>query len=385
MGDDRETKSCCCGPPAESPPTSPCCGRKPPKAAQLPPPAAAPWIAGSADTPLGGVPRVSTTLCAADRLGTWKARWGIGRMHYRVEPGLYAVGAPATDSPVLVSANYKMSFDRLRGELAGTDAWLLVLDTDGINVWCSAGKGTFGTEEVVRRVEATRLGEVVTHRTLVLPQLAGPGVAAHEVKRLCGFKVVYGPVRAADLPAFLATEMTAVSEMRRVQFSLADRMAVVPVELVMSGKWVLLIAAALLLLAGLGPGGFSLGRVATAGIASAAALLLASFGTAVVAPALLPWLPGRAFALKGLWLGLALAAGAVATGWLYPQLLGGPLSLAGWCLILPAAASFMTMSFTGATTFTSLSGVRREMRVAVPLQIAAAVIGTVLWLVGRFV
>ena len=384
MGDGREIKGSCCGPPGPPAETPPCCGGKPADAAHGPP-AAGPWIVGSVPSAIGEVPRVTPALRTADRFGAWKARWAIGRMRYRIEPGLYAVGEPGADAPVLISANYKMSFDRLRAELGRVDAWLLVLDTGGVNVWCSAAKGTFGTDEVVRRVEATRLGEVVTHRTLVLPQLAGPGVAAHEVKRLCGFRVVYGPVRAADLPAFLAAGMTAVPEMRRVQFSLADRMAVVPVELVMSGKWVLLIAAALLLLAGLGPGGFSLGRVATVGVASAAALLAASFGAAVVAPALLPWLPGRAFALKGLWLGLALAAGSVAAGWLYPELLGGPLSLAGWCLILPAAASFMTMNFTGSTTFTSLSGVRREMRVAVPLQIAAAVIGTVLWLVGPFV
>ena len=77
-------------------------------------------------------------------------------MDYRVEPGLYAVGSPTADSPVLVSANYKMSFDRLRSALPGVDAWILVLDTKGINVWCAAGKGTFGTDELVRRIEAAR-------------------------------------------------------------------------------------------------------------------------------------------------------------------------------------------------------------------------------------
>ncbi|MGO8749442.1 MAG: hypothetical protein ACLQNE_26075 [Thermoguttaceae bacterium] len=57
-------------------------------------------------TPIGDVPVVRTRLKTADRLGTWKARWGIGRMQYRITPGLYAVGNPAPDSPVLVSANY---------------------------------------------------------------------------------------------------------------------------------------------------------------------------------------------------------------------------------------------------------------------------------------
>ena len=123
------------------------------------------WITGSATTAAGDVPRAATDLGWRDRLGSWKARWGLGRMRYGVEPGLYAVGEPAPESPVLVSANYKMSFDRLRSQLAGRDAWILVLDTHGINVWCAAGKGTFGTDEILRRMEATGLGGVVSHRT----------------------------------------------------------------------------------------------------------------------------------------------------------------------------------------------------------------------------
>ena len=66
-------------------------------------------------------------------------------MNYKVDPGLYAIGNPNERSPVLVTANYKMSFDNLREALPGRDAWILVLDTRGINVWCAAGKGTFGT------------------------------------------------------------------------------------------------------------------------------------------------------------------------------------------------------------------------------------------------
>jgi CO dehydrogenase/acetyl-CoA synthase gamma subunit (corrinoid Fe-S protein) len=92
------------------------------------------------------VPQVGTKLTRADRLGTWKARWDIGRMDYLVPPGLYAVGNPTPADPVLVTANYKMSYDIVRSVLEGRNVWLLVLETYGINVWCAAGKGTFGTE-----------------------------------------------------------------------------------------------------------------------------------------------------------------------------------------------------------------------------------------------
>ena len=121
------------------------------------------WMAGQVDTRAGNIPRVRTELTWADHMGACKARWAVGRMNCRIEPGLYVVGDPAAESPVLASANYKMSFDRLRSELAGLDAWILVLDTKGINVWCAAGKGTFGTDELIRRIESTRLPEIVSH------------------------------------------------------------------------------------------------------------------------------------------------------------------------------------------------------------------------------
>ena len=357
----------------ETPPTS-CCG-----------PPAEPGSTGSEGTlatPIGGVPRVATILTFADRLGAWKVRWAIGRMSYRVEPGLYAVGSPTPESPVLLSANYKLSFDRLRSQLGGRDAWLLVLDTKGINVWCAAGKGTFGTDEIVARVEAARLAEVVGHRTLVCPQLGAPGVAAHEVKRRCGFRVVYGPVRVEDLPAFLDAGMEATPAMRRVRFPLRDRLAVVPVELVMWAKWLLAAIAAFQLVGGLGAGGYSSARAATVGTVSALLLVTAYLAGLVAVPALLPWVPGRAFSLKGA------VAGALAAGigiWALRGALASGTTMAAWGLILPAAASFLAMNFTGASTYTSLSGVRREMRVAIPLQLAAAAGGVALWVVGRFV
>jgi len=55
-------------------------------------------------------------------------------MHYTVDPGLYALGKPNEMSPVLVTANYKLSFDCLRKAVPGLDLWILVLDTKGINV-----------------------------------------------------------------------------------------------------------------------------------------------------------------------------------------------------------------------------------------------------------
>lgn len=343
------------------------------------------WVDGSVSTAAGDVARVTTALGFEDTLGSWKARWGIGRMHYIVAPGLYAVGSPTPESPVFVTANYKMSFDRLRAQLTGRDGWILVLDTDGINVWCAAGKGTFGTDELVRRIEAARLAEVVSHKKLILPQLGAPGVSAHEVKKRSKFSVVYGPVRAEDLPAYLDAGMKATPAMRRVEFPFRDRVVLIPMELVPMAGYSLAVVACLFLLAGLGSWGYSIGHALTGGFQSAILFFAAYVAGAALTPALLPWLPGRAFSSKGAWAGLAVAAVAGAYAWFLPGLFEGALSAAAWFLIIPAVASFMAMNFTGASTYTSLSGVVREMKVAIPLQIVCAIAGLGLWVTARFV
>jgi hypothetical protein len=366
----------------------PCCccaaGTEQAELVQTPPITNKPWIVATLETPVGTVPCVSTELSLSDHLGAWRVRWGIGRMRYKVDPGLYAVGTPTADSPVLVSANYKMSFDRLRSQLAGHNAWLLVLDTRGVNVWCAAGKGTFGTDEIVGRVRANRLEEVVSHRTLVVPQLGAPGVAAHQVKNRCGFRVAYGPVMATDIPAFLAANMQATSEMRRVRFSLPNRIAVIPVELVHSAKWAFLFAACSMLLAGLGRDGYSWGRVAEIGTWSALMLLATWLGSMVFVPILLPWLPGRAFSIKGLCLGLVMLPILVGCLAGLQSAKENWLVLTAWCLIIPTSASFLAMGFTGSTTYTSLSGVRHEARLALPVQLVCIVFGVVIWVAGRF-
>jgi hypothetical protein len=135
-----------------------------------------------------------------------------------------------------VSANYKLTFDILRKNLSGLDCWLMILDTKGINVWCAAGKGTFGTEELVNRIEQTGLSRIVTHRRLILPQLSAPGVSAHEVEKLSGFSVSYGPIRASDVKEFVKAGYKATKEMRVVKFTAWDRLVLTPVELASAAK-----------------------------------------------------------------------------------------------------------------------------------------------------
>jgi acetyl-CoA decarbonylase/synthase complex subunit gamma len=320
------------------------------------------------------VRRATSRWMWRDYMGAMAMRWGMGRDRYRMEPGLYAIGQPREESPLVATANYKLSFDLLRRALPGMDAWIMVVETRGINVWCAAGKGTFGTQEVIRRLEAVKAKQVVSHSTLILPQLAAPGVAAHEVQRQSGFTVVYGPVRAIDLPEFLRNGFQVSSAMRRVDFTLRDRLAVIPVELVQRFAPTFLIMLGLFL--GAGRHGYCLMWEEWPRIA------LAVWGNflagIVVTPALLPWLPGRSFALKGAETG-ALTGGLLWVFGRYGAVEGGAIGL-----LSVAACSFLGLMFTGSTPYTSASGVRREIRWALPLQMAAAAAGLVLWVLARW-
>lgn len=317
---------------------------------------------------------LSTEITWRDVLGRWRVRWGMGRMRYAVAPGLYRVGEPDSKSPVLVTANYKLSVDSVRRHLVGLSAWLLVLDTKGINVWCAAGKGTFGTEEFVRSIRATNLAGLVSHRNLVVPQLGAVGVAAHEVKGATGFSVHYGPVRASDLPAYLAAGMRATEVMRRVRFGWKERLVLAPTEFVNAWPLALGALAAVTLLNVAGHRGTA-PRLA----ADAARFLGAIVIGSVVVPLLLPWLPSKAFSVKGAVAGALWAAASVA---LLPL---RTVEAAGSALLITAIASYLSMNFTGATTFTTYAGARLEVRRALPPILAAAAVGTILRVAAVFV
>lgn len=320
------------------------------------------------------IPVVYKRLSRTDRWDSVKARWGIGRMHYSVPPGLYATGTPTAESPVFVTANYKMSFDALRASLGSLDGWILVLDTKGINVWCAAGKGTFGTKELIFRLSSVKLTDIVSHRRLILPQLGAAGVAAPEVARRSGFLIEWGPVRAADIPAWLAAGKVKDAAMREVSFHLRDRMAVAPIEIVHSWPYVLA-ALTLAALYGLPAGPQWVGRAVPVAIILIGTILV---GT-VFFPALLPWIPFRAFVVKGALLGVAWAA--ICAALFHLPLLTG----IGIALISAAVTGFLAMNFTGSSTFTSQSGALLEVEKSFWPIIGSLIGGIVLLVVERLI
>lgn len=292
--------------------------------------------------------RATCKLTASDKWSHAIIRAGFKRNSHHVEPGLYEVGTPTKNSPVFVTSNYILSFDALRSVLDQHDGYILVLDTKGVNVWCAAGEGTFSTDELIKRINEADLHNIVTHREVIVPQLGAPGVSAHIVKKQSKFKVVYGPVRAHDISEYLETgEVT--KEMRKVTFPLKDRAVLIPVEIT---RAVIPLVAVCLILYIVGGGILSL------------ALLTAAIAGIVLFPLLLPLFPMKDFCANGLLLGAGVSLPFIAValfGNTHPEW----WSKTGWvltyALAIPPITAYLAFNFTGSTTFTSMSGVKREI------------------------
>jgi hypothetical protein len=323
------------------------------------------------------VPTVSTQLKMKDYWGAIKVRWGVGRDNYRVNPGLYKVGKPDNQSDVFVSANYKLSFDALRQNLGGLNAWILVIDTKGVNVWCAAGKGTFSTDNIVRSIKSSNLELIVKQRTIIVPQLAAVGVAAHKVKEMSGFRVIYSPVMAKDIKAFIAAGYKATPEMRTVKFPIKERAKLIPVDF-MYHKYKLIIALALFfVLSGLDRSGFLFAKMVSTYSFSIYNIIGAYLAGIVITPLLLPFVPFRAFALKGAFWGLVCTL-IMSSLMQYSMIEAIALGFSNISI-----ASFLAMNFTGSSTYTSLSGVQKEMKWAIPFQIGFAVVGVILFIISK--
>ncbi len=328
------------------------------------------------------VSRVSSEWSRSDYAGSIKCRISNSfRMKYKIEPGLYAAGEPDGNSEVFVSANYKLSFDVLRKALKGLSAWILVLDTKGINVWCAAAKGTFGTEELVKRIGGVKLENFLNHRRIILPQLGAVGVNADSVFKRTGFKVYFGPVYAKDIKSYLNAGRRKTAEMRKIKFSILDRLILTPREIIPAVNKFIIFAVIILLFFGIQPTGILFKSAWVDGepflLLGIASIIAGSF----ITPVFLPFIPFRSFALKGWITGILLTVPVI---FLFntPELKNILIFIAAG-LFFPMASSYLALQFTGSTTFTNMSGVKKELKTALPVYLISTALSIILLLIYK--
>ena len=169
--------------------------------------------------------------------------------------------------------------------------------------------------------------------------------------------------------------------MRKVRFRLVDRLKLIPNDFIYGKYYLLGAMAVLFMITGLSGKAFSVQNILDDGGRAILNVFLAYAAGIIITPVMLPYIPGRHFSLKGFFSGtvifLVLAA-ANSVG-------NNIFELLSWFMIITAISSFLAMNFTGSSTFTSLSGVKKEMKLFVPLQIGFAFSGVVLQVVGRII
>jgi hypothetical protein len=217
---------------------------------------------------------------------------------------------------------------------------------------------------------------LVEHRRVILPQFGAVGVSGSEVQKRTGFRVFFGPVEARDIPAYLAAGRKKTKEMSTVRFSILDRLVLTPMEINPAMKKYPWLALGMLILFGLQPSGILFGSVWHTGLTFVLLGLLAVLTGAFLTPLLLPYVPFRSFAVKGWIVGMVGVVGFVLL--FDPAPLRNVLLLISAYLFFPALSSYIALQFTGSTTFTGMSGVKKELKIGIPLYTTAAAASLIL-------
>ncbi len=138
--------------------------------------------------------------------------------------GLIRIGNPDNQSPVFLTGNYHLTVMRVKRALRNQHAFLLVANSRGINVWCAAAGGHFTHHDVLSSLKISGIEGLVVHRNVILPQLAACGIEAKAIMKRTGWRVIWGPVYAGNIPTFLKNGLIKNDDMRKVRFPLNQRL-----------------------------------------------------------------------------------------------------------------------------------------------------------------
>jgi ubiquinone/menaquinone biosynthesis C-methylase UbiE len=289
----------------------------------------------------------------------WALFFRIIPPYPKVRPDLYVIGDPSPDSPVLVTGNFDLTIRRVVKALDGKlSAWLLVVDSAGINVWCASGGGFLTSDKIISAMHTSRLEEVVRHRRLVLPQLCAAGVDGNEIREETDWNVVWGPVRATDIPEYVRNGFHKSDDMRSIRFPILDRLEMVSGTLGFYGL-LLLIPLAIFWRSILPP--------------FAIAVVTLSYFYALV----MPWLPGRDGLAKSVPLAAIAIVGVIAYSVLWDPASIGEMFNRG--LGVTAISVFVAGELQGMSPL-----MRGEQANWIPELFIAGILGLIYWLLPMF-
>ena len=121
-----------------------------------------------------------------------------------VTQGIYEIGAPDENSPVLVTTNFSLTYFIVSGEIEGSrvPSWLLIMDTEGLSVMTAWAAGKFVGDAVGMFVKKSGIADKVAHRKIIIPGYAA-SISGDMEEELPDWEVLIGPRDASLIPKFL--------------------------------------------------------------------------------------------------------------------------------------------------------------------------------------
>ncbi len=263
---------------------------------------------------------------------------------FTVRPGLYYVGELDGNAPLLVTCNSFLTVFLLARRIADRNVRLLVIDTNGINVWCSAGEGKFSAEEIIDKARRCDLIKDARKTEMILPKLCLSGVKLSDLRKE-GISPVIGPMYAADLPRYLDKGQFEDKVNDHVTFGLQSRIFTALPTAVQFLYW----------FAGI--------YILTFWTLDSFIILIAG-ALAFTYSIAFPFLPGKQFAVKGISMGVMASVLAIAH-YMYH---GFNLEIVLiWILFVFATSIFIGLSFTGNSPLSNYDKVRKETAMFLPV------------------
>jgi ubiquinone/menaquinone biosynthesis C-methylase UbiE len=301
--------------------------------------------------------------------------------HIPIEPGIYRSGNPDKNSPIIATSNYIYTYIKVMRALKGIDAWVLCVDSRGINVWCAARGGNFGVRELLEAVKATNIEELTNTRTIILPQLSAGGVDSRVLPQNSQefpFKIKYGPVWAKNLPEYLETQPARKPEkMKIAKFSLKHRMRAGLTHLTFLLRKVFLWPLLGLLLVAFGLNTFSPLNISYINIGEI--IIWIGFTNLIIA-GLFPIVNfTRKFLIKGLSFGILNVILLGSLTWIFYNSIVTILFFSPFFLWL---GFFCTMSFSGYTFATNPGEIQEEYPIFRDINLVLLVVSVILLLIG---
>lgn len=286
-----------------------------------------------------------------------------------VKPGLYFTGDEYDkSSPLLVTCNFLSTIILLYRSLRPLNVRLLVINTNGINVWCSSGKGKFSSEEILSKLNMYDRNILTNSQELkiIIPKLSLSGVRLSELKKN-KVRPIIGPIYAKQLKQYLHHPPYKDCVEDAVHFGIKSRLYTVVPTVVQFSLYAVLMGLVVFVFNSMFQSGFHWQVIPIA--------MAISF----FYPILFPWLPGKRFAVKGISLAIVLS---VYTIYMYmSKIILLPLMLFYIAFIF-GTSTFLALSYTGNSPVSNYSKVKREIVHFLPLSVLFYILAIVFYFIN---